>query len=129
MRLKILLPFEIFSDQKGITRLVAETQSGSFGILPRRLDCVAALIPGILTYEIENQGEIFVAIDEGVLVKIGAEVLISVRSAVRGADLSQLRQLVEDQFLKLSEQQQIVKSVLTKMESGFVTRMVEMRHD
>jgi F-type H+-transporting ATPase subunit epsilon len=33
---------------------------------------VAALAPGILIYETEADGEVFVAVDEGVLVKTGA---------------------------------------------------------
>ena len=55
-----------------MSRIVAETREGSFGLLPHRLDCVAALAPGILIYETEAEGEVFVAVDEGVLVKTGA---------------------------------------------------------
>lgn len=129
MRLKILLPFEIFFDKNKVVRIIAETENGSFGILPRRLDCVAALAPGILTFESEAEGETFVAIDEGVLLKVGSEVIVSVRSAVSGTDLSKLRQLVEEEFIQVSEQQVSVKSVLTKMESGFITRLAEFRND
>ena len=48
MNLKILLPFQIFAEKTNVSRIVAETREGSFGILPHRLDCVAALVPGIL---------------------------------------------------------------------------------
>src|SRR6516225_1890670 len=48
MHLKILLPFQIFADESGVRRIVAETSAGSFGLLPHRLDCAAALVPGIL---------------------------------------------------------------------------------
>src|SRR6202050_5687856 len=91
MNLKVLLPFQIFADKTGVSRIVAETREGSFGLLPRRLDCVAALAPGILTYETEAEGEVFVAVDEGVLVKTGADVLVSVRRAIGGRDLARLR--------------------------------------
>jgi hypothetical protein len=66
MNLKVLLPFQIFADKTGVLRIVAETREGSFGLLPHRLDCVAALAPGILTYETTSDGEVFVAVDEGV---------------------------------------------------------------
>jgi len=49
MHLKVLLPSNIFADTIGVLRIVAETFEGSFGLLPHRLDCVAALTPGILT--------------------------------------------------------------------------------
>ena len=71
MDLKVLLPFQIFAEKTGVSRIVAETREGSFGLLPHRLDCVAALAPGILTYETKSDGEVFVAVDEGVLVKTG----------------------------------------------------------
>ena len=99
MNLKVLLPFQIFAEKTGVSRIVAETREGSFGLLPHRLDCVAALAPGILTYETEADGEVFVAVDEGVLVKTGADVLVSVRRAMGGTDLGQLRDAVEQEFL------------------------------
>ena len=99
MNLKVLLPFQIFAEKTGVSRIVAETREGSFGLLPHRLDCVAALAPGILIYETEAEGEVYVAVDEGVLVKTGSDVLVSVRNAIGGTDLGQLREAVEREFL------------------------------
>ena len=129
MNLKVLLPFHVFTEKTGVTRIVAETREGSFGILPHRLDCVAALAPGILIYEDEAEGEVYVAVDEGVLIKTGPEVLVSVRNAIAGTDLRQLREAVEREFLNLNEREQTVRSVLAKMESGFIRRFAEFHHD
>ncbi len=129
MNLKILLPFRIFAEKTGVSRIVAETRDGSFGILPRRLDCVAALAPGILTYETEIEGEVYLAMDEGVLIKTGLDVLVSVRNAIAGADLGKLRESVEREFLNLDEREQSVRSTLAKMESGFIRRLTEFYHD
>lgn len=128
MTLKILLPFRIFAEQKAVTRIVAETRQGSFGILPHRLDCVAALEPGILTYENNGENEIYVALDEGVLVKSGQDVLVSARNAIAGTDLRQLREAVEREFLTLDEQEQSLRSVMAKLESNFVRRFADFRH-
>jgi F-type H+-transporting ATPase subunit epsilon len=129
MNLKVLLPFQIFAEKTGVKRIVAETRDGSFGLLPRRLDCVAALAPGILTYETESDGEVFVAVDEGVLVKTGPDVLVSVRRALAGAGLGQLREAVEREFLTLDEHEKSVRSVLAKMESDLIRRMASLHHD
>ena len=129
MHLKILLPFEVFAQITGVTRIVAETHDGSFGLLPNRLDCVAALGPGILTYQTPDDGEVFVAVDEGVLVKTGSDVLVSVRRALRGGDLSQLRAAVEREFLTLDESEQSVRAVMAKLETGFLRRFAAMRHE
>lgn len=128
MTLKILLPFRIFAEQKAVTRIVAESREGSFGLLPQRLDCVAALEPGILIYESNGEDERYVALDEGVLVKSGQEVLVSVRNAIAGTDLRQLREAVEREFLTLDEQEQSLRSVMAKLESSFVRRFADFRH-
>jgi len=129
MNLKLLLPFQVFAEKAGVSRIVAETREGSFGLLPHRLDCVAALTPGILTYETETDGEVFVAVDEGVLVKTGPDVLVSVRRAIGGTDLGQLQATVEQEFMALDEHEQSVRSVLARMETDVIRRLVEVHHD
>ena len=129
MNLKILLPFQVYDQKTGVLRIVAESPEGSFGLLPQRLDCVAALVPGILVYETEANGEVFVAVDEGVLVKTGYDVLVSVRQAIGGADLAKLRQSVEQDFLTLDESERNVQSVMAKLESGFIHRFAGFQHD
>jgi F-type H+-transporting ATPase subunit epsilon len=128
MKLKVLLPFRVFVESKVVTRLVAETPQGAFGFLPHRLDCVAPLSPGILTYETATDGEVYLAVDEGVLVKTGFNVLISVRNAIGGTELGKLRAAVEQEFLNLDERELSVRSVLAKMESGFIRRLIEFHH-
>ena len=125
MRLKILLPFRVFAEKAQVKRIVAETRQGSFGLLPHRLDCVAELSAGILTFETETEGEVYVAVDEGVLVKAGADVLVSVRNAIGGMDLGKLREAVEREFVNLDEGEKQVRAVLAKLESGFVRRFAE----
>jgi len=129
VNLKILLPYRVFAEQTGVLRMVAETSTGSFGLLPHRLDCVAAIVPGILVFETEAEGETCIAVDEGVLVKSGTDVLVSVRNAIGGADLGKLREMVEQEFLNLDEQEKSVRSVLAKLESGLVRRLARFHHE
>jgi len=129
MKLKVLLPFRVFAEKEGVKRIVAESRAGSFGLLPHRLDCVASLAPGILVFETEAEGEVCMAVDEGILVKSGADVLVSVRNAIGGTDLGKLREAVEQEFLNLDEQEKSVRSVLAKLESGFIRRFAEFHHE
>ena len=129
MQLKILLPFKVFAEKQDVLRIVSESRSGAFGLLPNRLDCAAALVPGILTYETRDEGEVNLAVDEGVLVKTGNEVLVSVRNAIGGMDLGELHQAIEREFLNLDEQEKSVRSVLAKLESGFIRRFAEFSHE
>jgi len=118
MNLKILLPYKVFADIKDVKQVVMETSEGSYGLLPQRLDCVAALVPGILSYKTETVH--YVSVDEGVMVKAGAEVLISVQNAVGGADLGKLGDLVKNEFNKQDENERQAKTVVEKLERGFI---------
>ena len=129
MKLKILLPFQVFAEKTGVSRMVVETRGGSFGILPRRLDCVATLVPGILIYETDADGEVLVAVDEGVLVKSGQDVFVSVRQAIGGTNLGQLREAVEQEFLTLDEHEKSVRVVMTKLETGVLRRFANFQHE
>ena len=120
MDLKILLPYKIYADIKNVDRIVAETNEGFFGLLPQRLDCVASLVPGIFMYE-TDKGEIhYIAIDEGILVKAGTEVLVSVRNAIGGTDIGQLHNSIIKEYVKLDDNERSVRSVMAKIESEII---------
>jgi F-type H+-transporting ATPase subunit epsilon len=128
VNLRILLPFKVYADIQEVRRLVVETRSGSYGLLPQRLDCVMALAPGILTYEVAGGDDVYVAVDEGVLVKAGPQVLVSVRNAIAGQELGRLREAVEKEFLAVDEQETAVKAALARMEGDLIQRLAGLRH-
>lgn len=128
MQLEILLPHGVFARISDVTRVVAMTRTGSVGLLPRRLDCAVALIPGLLTYATGNEGDVHIAVDSGVLVKTADRVRVCVRHAIAGADLGRLREAVEKEFLNLSEQEKVTRSILAQLETGLIRRLLELRH-
>ena len=129
MRLKILLPYKVFALKERVASIVAETERGSYGFLPNRLDCIAPLAPGILTYRVIGEGETFVAVDQGILVKTGPEVVVSVRHAIGGVDLGQLEAAVRREFLDLDERERGVRDTMAKLESSFIRRYMELKHE
>lgn len=124
LRLKVLLPDEIFLDCE-VIKITAEGQNGYFCLLPRHVDFVSALVPGLLSYEDGDGHEHFLAVDEGALVKCGSEVLVSTRQAARGAELGQLKQVVEQQFEVLDERERLARSATARLEAGLVRRFME----
>ncbi|NUN14259.1 MAG: F0F1 ATP synthase subunit epsilon [Myxococcales bacterium] len=129
LELKVLLPHRVFLETPDVLRVVAETPEGSVGLLPNRLDCVAALAPGIFSYETRHGGELYVAVDGGVLVKTGREVVVAVRRAIGGADLGHLRAAVDREFLTLTDQEKSKRQMLAKLETGFLKRLTRSFHD
>jgi F-type H+-transporting ATPase subunit epsilon len=128
MRLKILLPYKVFAVKERVLNIVAETERGSYGFLPNRLDCIAPLVPGILSYRAENEDETFVAVDQGILVKTGPEVVVSVRHAIGGVDLGQLESAVKREFVDLDERERSVRGSMARLESSFIRRYMELKH-
>jgi F-type H+-transporting ATPase subunit epsilon len=125
MRLKVLLPTEILINQE-VKKIVAEAENGSFCLLPRHIDFVAALVPGLLSFVSADDQEEFLAVDEGVLVKCGPQVMVSTRNAVLGPDLGTLKQTIEEQFQVLDDRERMARSAVVKLEADFVRRFIEM---
>jgi F-type H+-transporting ATPase subunit epsilon len=126
MRLKVLLPSEVLLDA-AVTKVNAEAENGAFCLLPRHIDFVAALVPGLLSFETEDEREEFLAVDEGILVKCGVQVLVSTRQAVRGPDLGSLRQAIDEQFRAVDEQERKARAAAARLEADLVRRFLELQ--
>jgi F-type H+-transporting ATPase subunit epsilon len=125
MSLKMLLPTEVLLDEP-VTKVIAEAQNGSFCLLPRHIDFTSALVPGILVFFKPDEEEQYVAVDNGILVKCGRQILISAYNGVRGNDLDKLHHLVAERFVNLDEQQRIARSALARLEAGVMRRFIEL---
>jgi F-type H+-transporting ATPase subunit epsilon len=125
MRLVVQTPVERILDRE-VTAIVAEGLEGSFGLRPRHIDYVAALVPGLLIYRDAEGNECFLAVDQGILVKEGARVVVSVRQAVAGATLEDLLEVVESRFKALDEQERVVRSAVARLKSDFLRRFSEL---
>jgi F-type H+-transporting ATPase subunit epsilon len=128
MWLDVLTPTKILISEE-VHKVIAEAQDGSFALLPRHIDFAAALVPGLLSYVNEAGQEVFLAVDEGILVKQGAKVRVSTRQAVKGEQLETLIRTVQQQFMHLDEREKQMRSSLARLEADFVRRFVELGGD
>jgi F-type H+-transporting ATPase subunit epsilon len=126
MNLKILLPTSTLVDREA-DRVVAEAADGSFCLLPRHVDFVAAIVPGILSFTAAQGGEFFVAVDEGILVKQGDSVLVSVRNAAMGEKLRRLEETVAHQFRQRDQREKNAQRAMSRIEAGFVRRFLDIQ--
>lgn len=123
--LKVLVPTGIFLEQE-VNKIIAEAEDGVFCLLPSHIDFVAGLVPGVLSFGSTEQGEEFLGLDEGVLVKYGSEVLVSTKNAVRSPDLQSLKQTIDREFLSLDDQEKKARSAASKLEAKLVRGFLEM---
>lgn len=125
MHLQILLPTRVLIDQP-VTKVTAEAEDGSFCLRPRHVDMVSALAPGILTWYPHEQPEQYAGVAEGVLVKSGRDVLVSVQFGVCGSSLEQLREAVRRHFEEVDDRERQALSAVARLESDFVRRYLEL---
>lgn len=123
--LRIVLPTRILVETQ-VVKVTADGTHGTFTILPRHADFLAALVPGLLSFEYADGRERFVAVNGGLLVKHGAEVLVPTRRAVAGDDLERLRFIVEQEFLAEDERERHTRSAVARLEANFIRRFMEM---
>jgi F-type H+-transporting ATPase subunit epsilon len=124
MKLTIRTPAEVIVDEP-VARIKAEAENGWFGLLPKHIDFVTALVPGILIFEPPAKPQEYVALDHGILVKCGAEVAVSTRNAVRGTNVGELKQAVETQFREREEAERKARAFEAKLEADLVRRLLE----
>ncbi|MDR4499538.1 MAG: F0F1 ATP synthase subunit epsilon [Candidatus Scalindua sp.] len=128
MRLKVLSPTEV-AIEEDVVKVIAEAEDGSFCLKPKHVDFIAALVPGLLSFETTGGREEFLAVDEGTLVKCGEEVLVSTANVVRGPNLGTLKEAVEKQFMIVDDRQKGARSAVAKLEANLVRKFIELGHE
>jgi F-type H+-transporting ATPase subunit epsilon len=128
MNLRIMLPSEVFIQEK-VSKVVAEAQNGLFCLLEHHVDFTTSLAPGLFSYQILDGEEMLLAMDVGVLIKKGPEVIVSTRNAVRGPDLGQLKQVVEEQYQEIDEREKKARAAAARLEADLVRRFMEMNEE
>ena len=126
MHLKVLIPTSVFLDEE-VEQVSIEAEDGARTLLPRHVDFTAALTPGILSYTADG-AEQFLAVDGGMFVKAGQEVLVSTPAAIATGSLEDLHRTVQDSFERLDEQAERAQMALFKLESDFVRRFLDVEH-
>lgn len=124
MRLVIALPHRIALDAT-VGKIGAEGLHGSFTMLPRHLDHVVVLVPSILSFTTESEVERFVAVDGGILTKVGNEVRVSTVAAVPGDRLEDLERTVSETFQALDERERDARAAQARIESHVMREMFE----
>ena len=125
MRLRVVTPSGVVID-KAILKVVAEGSNGAFGLLPRHIDFVSELPPGIVFYSSSDGQDHVVAINEGTLVKSGEFVLISTRDAVVSDDLDTLEAEVKNTFLQIDDHERTARTALARLEAGMIRRFLDL---
>lgn len=124
LRIKLTLPYETILE-KEVDKITAPGVEGSFQVLPKHIDVVWTLQPGILILSLDDEDEYF-AIDKGVLVKEDDIVYISSFKAIKGDSLENLNKAISENFKNLDEREKKAQKVLVKLETDTMQRFMEI---
>lgn len=125
MELRVVLPEKTYWQGK-VKKIVGEAINGFFCLLPGHVDFVTIMTPGIFFALTETEQDIYMAINEGILIKTKERVTLSTREAVKGENLGNLKKQVEENFVKINEQERGARNALQKLEADFVRRFLDL---
>jgi F-type H+-transporting ATPase subunit epsilon len=110
----------------GVLAVHAEGSEGNFTLLPRHADYVSSLAASLLSLR-RPGGVEYWGVDEGALVKVNKSVRVSVRHAIRGSDLRELRERVRREFKEIDGDERKARSALASLGSGIARLMLDLR--
>ena len=111
-----------------VKKVGAEGIHGSFVVLPRHIDVVAPLVPGLLHIETAEKSH-WLALHEGVLVKQGDTVSIASVGVVEGESLEVLTSEVHRMSEAASESEKKARAALAGLEASLVRGLITLeRH-
>lgn len=126
MNLHVLTPTAAFLEEE-VFKIKARAVNGSFCLLPGHIDFATSLVPSLLALSASEDAEPrYIAVDEGILVKCGEEVFVSVRRAAGGTDLETLQQTVTREFLQRDEREEKARNAIARLQAGAVRRFAEL---
>lgn len=128
MQLEVVTPSETVIDRR-VSKVSAESTQGAFTLLPRHIDFVAILVPGLVAF-VTDGDEHLMAVDGGVLVKRGPVVRIATGEAAEGDNVLALQRALRASFEELAEGERRSRAALARLETDLVRRSMEMsEHD
>lgn len=125
MRLRIFSPAREEVDLH-VTAVALQGAAGAFTVLPRHIDTVAVLVPGLVTFWTADGGEQIVAVDGGTVVKVGDDVLVSTPTAVHTRGLDAVGETVARTLLAREAHEEAARQALGRLQTDVVERMVEL---
>lgn len=128
MHLHVVTPGSVVVDAPA-DKVSTEAADGSFTLLPRHVDMVAALVPGLLTYVLDGI-ERLVAIDGGILVKRDRSVRVTTGEAIPGDDAADLQRALRASLEDSRETERRTRAAIAHLETDAIRRLMELEdHD
>lgn len=111
---------------EGLLEIGATGPMGKFCLLPRHIDFVSTLRPGLVSYKRADGSMAYAVIGEGILVKRGPEVLVSTGFALAGSGSEALLRAAAGRAEADLECESSTRARLSMLEAEFMRRLKEL---
>jgi F-type H+-transporting ATPase subunit epsilon len=125
MKLRIATPGAVVVEADGIASVVAEDETGAFGVRPGHADFVTALAVSVVAWRTTGGGESYCAVRGGLLtVNGGTEIAVATREAVLGQDLAELEGVVRERLLSDAEAERQARTHAERLRIQAIREMI-----
>lgn len=109
-----------------VAKVVAEGIGGSRGFLPHHVDFVMPLRRGVMWCTDPEGADTFFAVDGGVLVKKGPQVVVATRYAVMAGRMEDLPAGLQAMFAEADEHAQAAERAASRLETMLLREFMEL---
>jgi len=126
--LRVITPTEIVLSCP-IQKITIEGIEGFRTLLPKHMDFITALKPGIMTYMTQDSQIQYLACNQGLCVKCGDTVSISTPWAIISDNLSHLKIRIKQAFQEMEQERKEVGVSLARLEIGLTKGLMQLRQE
>ena len=121
--LRIVTPPKIIEKQIKAIRLKDGT--GFFGIMKGHINFITAIEPSLSYYIDENDREVFLAVDGGIVSIKGGLVTITSREIFESDDAEKLAEIIENTMVKRDSSERSFLNMIKGIERSFMEKTLE----
>jgi len=99
--------------------------SGFFGIMKGHINFITAIEPSLGYYIDENDREVFLAVDGGIVSIKGGMVTITSRAIFESDDAEKLAKIIEDTMVKRDSSERSFLNMIKGIERSFMEKTLE----
>jgi F-type H+-transporting ATPase subunit epsilon len=122
--LRIVTPPKI--TEKRVKAIRLKDGSGFFGIMKGHINFVTAIEPSLCYYLDENDREVFLAVDGGIVSIKGGMVTITSRAIFESNDAEKLSEIIENTMVKRDSSERSFLNMIKGIEQSFMEKTLEI---
>ena len=111
--------------EKRIKAIRLKDETGFFGIMKGHINFVTALVPSLCYYLDENDREVFLAVDGGIVSIKGGMVTITSREIFESDDAEKLAEIIENTMVKKDSSERSFLNMIKGIERSFMEKTLE----